>query len=98
MLGIGGVLAEAIADVAFRLVPINEADAREMIDDLASQRLLAPSRGEPAVDRDALVAVLLGLSALAQNDPRVRSIDLNPLVVAPADGRPVPVDALVELA
>ena len=97
MLGIGGVLAEAIADVAFRIVPITEADAREMIDELASQPLLGPSRGEPAVDRDALVAVLLGLSALAQTDPRVRSIDLNPLVVSPADGRPVPVDALVEL-
>jgi acetyl-CoA synthetase (ADP-forming) len=98
MLGIGGVLAEAIADVAFRLVPITEADAREMIDELANQPLLGPSRGEPAVDRDALVAVLLGLSELAQTDPRVHSIDLNPLVVGPADGRPVPVDALVELA
>jgi acetyl-CoA synthetase (ADP-forming) len=98
MLGIGGVLAEAIADVTFRLVPITEADAREMIDDLASQPLLGPSRGEPAVDRDALVAVLLGLSALARSDPGVRSIDLNPLVVSPADGRPVPVDALVEMA
>ncbi len=97
MLGVGGVLAEAIADVSFRLVPIGEADARAMIDDLASQPLLGPSRGEPAVDRDALVAVLLGLSAVAVRDPRVRAVDLNPLVVAPADGRPVAVDALVEI-
>ncbi len=98
MLGVGGVLAEAIADVSFRLVPISEVDAREMIDELASQPLLGPSRGEPAVDRDALVAVLTGLSALAADDERVRSIDLNPLVVSPTDGRPIPVDALVELA
>ena len=98
MLGIGGVLAEAIADVSFRLVPITERDAREMIDDLASQPLLGASRGEPPVDRDALVAVLVGLSALAASDDRVRAVDLNPLVVSPTDGRPVPVDALVELA
>jgi acetyl-CoA synthetase (ADP-forming) len=98
MLGIGGVLAEAIADVSFRLVPITERDAREMIDDLASQALLGASRGEPPVDRDALVAVLVGLSTLAANDERVRAVDLNPLVVSPTDGRPVPVDALVEIA
>ena len=87
-----------VHDVSFRLVPITERDAREMIDDLASQPLLGPSRGEPAVDRDALVAVFLGLSTLAAEDGRVRAIDLNPLVVSPSDGRPVPVDALVELA
>src|SRR5262245_47240605 len=98
MVGVGGVLAEAVADVAFRLVPITEGDAREMIDDLASQPLFGASRGEPPVDRDALVAVLLGLSALAAADQRVRAVDLNPLVVSPVDGRPVPVDALVELA
>jgi succinyl-CoA synthetase beta subunit len=98
MLGIGGVLAEAIADVSFRLVPITERDAHEMIDDLRSQPLLGPSRGEPPVDRGALVEVLVGLSQLAASDPQVRAIDLNPLVVSPTDGRPVPVDALVELA
>jgi acetyl-CoA synthetase (ADP-forming) len=98
MLGIGGVLAEAVADVAFRLVPIDERDAHDMIDELAAQPLLGPFRGEAGVDRAALVDVLVGLSRLAVADPRVRSVDLNPLVVAPADGRPVPVDALVELA
>src|SRR4051794_29556691 len=48
MLGIGGVLAEAIGDVVFRLAPITERDAHDMIDDLATQKLLAPFRGEPA--------------------------------------------------
>jgi acetyl-CoA synthetase (ADP-forming) len=51
MLGVGGVLAEAVADVAFRLVPIDEVDAMELIDDLATQPLLGPFRGEPEVDR-----------------------------------------------
>ena len=96
MLGLGGILAEAVADVAFRLVPITEVDAHDMIDDLATQALLGPFRGEAAVDRDVLAQVLLALSAAATADPRIESADCNPLIVT-ADGRPVAVDALVEL-
>jgi acetyl-CoA synthetase (ADP-forming) len=96
MLGVGGILAEALADVAFRLVPISRVDAAEMIDDLATQALLGDFRGEPAVDRDALVDVLVGLSAAAEADPSIVAADLNPLIVV--DGRPVAVDALVEVA
>ena len=96
MLGVGGILAEVIADVVIRLVPISEVDAREMIDALECQALLQPFRGEPAVDRDALVAVLLALSAAAEADHSIRSIDLNPLMIV--GGRPIAVDALVEKA
>ena len=96
MLGIGGVLTEALGDVAFRLVPITRLDALEMIDDLATQALLGEVRGEPPVDRDALAAVLMGLSAAAESDPTIVAADLNPLIVV--DGKPVPVDALVEVA
>lgn len=95
MVGVGGVLAEAIADVAFRLVPVTRVDAHEMIDDLASQALLESVRGEPRVDRDALADILVGLSAAAESDDRILAIDVNPLIVV--DGRPVAVDALVEI-
>jgi acetate---CoA ligase (ADP-forming) subunit beta len=95
MVGVGGILAEAVADVAFRLVPIDRTDAEEMIDDLALQALLGPFRGEPAVDREAVAGVLLGLSEAAGARPDIASADLNPLLVV--DGRPVAVDALVEL-
>lgn len=95
MLGIGGILAEALGDVSFRLVPITRTDAAEMIDDLATQRLLGELRGEPAVDREALVDVLVGLSAAAEAEPSIVAADLNPLIVV--GGRPVPVDALVEV-
>ena len=95
LVGIGGVVAEALADVAIRLVPLGEVDAGEMLDDLAAQKLLAAFRGEPAVDRDAMVSVLLGLARLAAERPEVRSVDLNPLIIT--DGRPVAVDALVEV-
>ena len=96
MLGVGGVLTEALGDVAFRLVPIDRLDALEMIDDLDTQALLGEVRGEPAVDRDALAGVLVGLSAAAESDPSIVSADLNPLIIV--DGQPVPVDALVEVA
>ncbi len=96
MLGVGGVLAEAVADVAFRLVPLSRVDAEELIEDLATQRLLGEFRGEPAVDTDALVDVLVGLSAAAEAEPDLVSADVNPLIVV--DGKPVAVDALVEVA
>jgi acetate---CoA ligase (ADP-forming) subunit beta len=96
MLGIGGILAEAIADVVFRLAPIDDIDAEEMIDELHTTAVLGPFRGEPAVDRGALIAVLLGLSALGAHDPSVQSVDVNPLIVV--EGWPVAVDALVEIA
>jgi acetate---CoA ligase (ADP-forming) subunit beta len=95
MLGVGGILAEAVADVSFRLVPITRVDAEEMIDDLALQALLGPFRGEPAVDRSAVADVLVALSGAAEQRDDVVSADLNPLLVV--DGRPVAVDALVEV-
>jgi acetyltransferase len=96
MLGIGGVLAEAIADVVFRPIPITRLDAEEMIDGLATQRLLGEFRGEAAVDRELLAATLLALSSAVTERPDIASIDLNPLIVRP-DGVPIAVDALVEL-
>lgn len=96
MLGLGGILAEAIADVQFRPAPLSPHDADGMIDGLVSQSLLGPFRGEAAVDRRALRSVLEALSTVAVSRPDVVSIDLNPLVVD-RTGRPVAVDALVEL-
>lgn len=97
MVGVGGILAEALHDVAFRLVPLSRTDAEEMLDDLATDALLGAFRGEAAVQRDKVVDVLLSLAAVAAADPNVVSVDLNPLLIGP-DGAPVSVDALVELA
>jgi acetate---CoA ligase (ADP-forming) subunit beta len=94
MLGVGGVLAEAVGDVGFRLAPLSTIDAHELIDDLRSQALLGPLRGEPPVDRDRLAELLTGLGRLVADDPSIRSVDVNPLIVAA--GVPIAVDALVE--
>lgn len=95
MIGVGGVLAEAVADVVLRLVPLTEADAADMLDDLATQALLGSFRGEPAVDRPAVIDVLVALSRVAEAHPELVSADLNPLIIV--DGKPVAVDALVEV-
>jgi acetate---CoA ligase (ADP-forming) subunit beta len=95
MFGVGGVLTEALGDAVFRLAPLDASDAADMIDELRTQDLLGAFRGEPPVDREALVDVLLGLSRLACDEPDVAAVDLNPLLID--GGAPLAVDALVEL-
>jgi acetyltransferase len=96
MLGVGGILAEAVADVVFRPAPVDAVTAAEMIGDLATQKLLGAFRGEEPVDRDQLVEVIVGLGRLATERDDVASVDINPLIVRP-DGGLVAVDGLVEL-
>lgn len=95
MVGVGGVLAEALGDVAFRLAPITTLDAQEMIGDLATTAVLGSFRGNSAVDRDELAGILVGLSEAFVAEEDIVAIDVNPLVVV--DGHPIAVDALVEV-
>ena len=96
MLGVGGILAEAVADVVFRPAPLDAPTAVDMIDGLATQKLLGEFRGEAAVNRDQLVGLLIGLGRLASERADVRSVDINPLIVEP-NGDLVAVDGLVEI-
>lgn len=96
MLGVGGVLAEAVRDVVFRPAPVTAAEAERMVSELRTQALLGEFRGEAAVDVSALVACLVGLSTLAAERDDIVSVDVNPLI-ADRSGRVVAVDALVEL-
>jgi len=93
--GLGGVLAEALADVSIRLAPIAQSDAFDMFDSLRTSSLFDEFRGEPAIDRNALADVLMGLSNAAASIDGLVSIDLNPLMIC--DGVPIALDALVEL-
>jgi acyl-CoA synthetase (NDP forming) len=95
MLGIGGIFAEVLGDVVFRLVPLTRCDALEMMDDLRASRVLAAFRGDPAVDRGALAEILLGLARLSEERRDVVSVDVNPLIVTGSSL--VAVDALVEV-
>jgi acyl-CoA synthetase (NDP forming) len=94
MFGTGGVFTEAFSDVTFRLAPLTEPDASEMLDEIQGKALLGRFRGEAAVKRDELVRTLLSLSRIGESHPEVAEIDINPLLVTP-DGRVMAVDALV---
>jgi len=95
MLGLGGVMAEVLRDTSFGVAPLGGDDALALIARLKSQRLLDGFRGAPAVDRKQLAAILVRLGALAVAYPRIREIDVNPLIVSA--GRVVAVDASVIL-
>ena len=82
MLGLGGVLAEALQQVVFRGAPFGEDEARRMIGELPGQRLLAGFRGAPAADVVALAGVLARLSVFAAGaEDGFRSLEINPLRV-----------------
>lgn len=97
LLGIGGVFAELINDVQIRPVPITHDDARQMIGGLRGLTLLKGFRGRAAADLDALAELVVSFgTAAAALAPHVESIDVNPVLID-AEGRPVAVDALIEL-
>ncbi len=96
MFGLGGIFTEAIGDITFRIAPLNERQARTMIDEIHAHKLLGDFRGEAAANKDQLLRVLLGLSLLGMEHPSVKEVDINPLIITP-DGKVIAVDALVVL-
>lgn len=94
--GPGGVLAELIGQAQFRLAPLTELDAQELVRAGKAGRLVAGFRGNPPANEDALVDLLLRLARLAEEVPEVAELDLNP-VLALAD-RCIAVDARVRVA
>lgn len=94
--GLGGVAVEVWQDVALRLAPCSPEDAAAMLDGLRGQELLGAFRGQPPVDRKALVDAIVRLSALAAGVPELAECDINPLLAFP-DGV-VAVDVRVRLA
>ena len=95
MCGLGGVFVEVLEDVAFRALPLTEADARALLDDIDAQELLDGARGNPPVNRDAVVDLLLAVSSFVESTPSVSELDLNP-VFADDEGVEI-VDAAITL-
>ena len=96
MFGLGGVLVEALRDVVFRMVPIGDRDADEMLDGIRGTKLLGELRGDPAVDRVALMGALRRVAQLGNDFPRIAELDANPLLASSAGV--VALDARVRLA
>lgn len=95
MFGLGGVLVEVLKDVAFRVVPLNERDARQMVHEIKGYSVLEGYRGHDPADVPKLEQLLLKVSAFVEAHPEVAELDLNP-VFAYKDGA-LAVDARIVL-
>ncbi len=95
VLGAGGVYTEVLDDHAFRLAPITEAEAHEMIGELKFARILDGVRGEAPAHKPSIVKALLQVSQLVTDHPEIEELDINPLIVTERDA--VIVDARIIL-
>jgi acetate---CoA ligase (ADP-forming) subunit beta len=96
MFGLGGIFTELLNDVAFRIAPLTSWDAREMMQEIRSRKIIEPFRGEAAVDIDILSKTLVALGEIGLQFEEISEIDINPLKIR-SDGKPVAVDALIVL-
>ena len=94
--GLGGTMTEVFRDIALAVTPGAEGDVAELPDLLRGKALLGPFRGQPAVDRDKLVAVMEAVAQIAADHPQIAEIDVNPLLIRGGD--PVAADALMVLS
>ncbi|GAI30824.1 unnamed protein product [marine sediment metagenome] len=81
MFGLGGIFVEILKDISFRILPIEEIDAREMIAEIKGYEILKGARGEGPKDIKAIKNLLLKISQLTLDNPEINEIDLNPIFV-----------------
>jgi acyl-CoA synthetase (NDP forming) len=80
MFGLGGIFVEVLKDVQFRLAPLSQEDAAEMIRSIKGYPVLSGTRGEKPVDVECLADILQRLSQLASDFPEIDEMDLNPVL------------------
>lgn len=95
--GLGGIYVEALQDVAFRIAPISRVEAEAMLGEIRAHALLEGIRGQPPVDKAAIVDALLRVSQLVQHYPEIVELDINPLVAYPVGQRALALDARLVL-
>lgn len=95
MFGIGGILVEIIKDVSFRIIPLTERDAVEMIREIKGYQLLQGYRGQEPANIPKLEQLILKISQFIEQNPQIKELDLNP-IYAYQDGAVV-VDARIIL-
>jgi acyl-CoA synthetase (NDP forming) len=94
--GLGGIFAEILRDISFRVAPVDRSDVLDMISELKGNKLLEAYRGMPAADLDQLIHLVIQLGTIGLEQPRIKEIDINPIILS--GSRPVAVDALVVLS
>ncbi len=97
MVGLGGIYVEIMKDVSFRINPITDLDAREMITGLKGYSLLKGVRGEKGIDIDYIIEILQRLSQMIGNHPCISEMDMNPFMVFPEKEKCLALDARISL-
>ncbi|HJX70016.1 MAG TPA: acetate--CoA ligase family protein [Dehalococcoidia bacterium] len=95
MFGLGGILVEVLKDVSFRIVPVAERDAREMIREIKGYPVLQGYRGQKPASIPALEQLILKVSQFVEKNPQIKELDLNPIFAYP--DKAVAVDARIIL-
>ncbi len=95
MFGLGGIYTEILRDVSFRVAPLTEFDALQMMEEIKAKKILDEFRGKPAVDKSVLAKALIAVGQIGLDNSEVKELDINPLIIS--GNQPVAVDALVIL-
>lgn len=96
MFGLGGIFVEILKDVTFRIAPITEADAKEMITEVKGYPILKGYRGQPPADTDAIVKILMNTSRLVMDHLEIKELDLNPIIVYQKGAKTVDARIIIE--
>jgi acyl-CoA synthetase (NDP forming) len=97
MFGLGGIHVEVFKDVVFRLNPLDMNDAREMVSGIKGSQLLDGFRGQPGVDRQGIMDIILRVSRLLADHPEISELDLNPVIAYPPGQQPRVVDVRIKI-
>jgi acyl-CoA synthetase (NDP forming) len=95
MFGLGGILVEVLKDVSFRIVPLTERDAREMIKEIKGYPILEGYRGQKPASIPKLEKLIVKVSQFVEKNPQIKELDLNPIFAYP--DKAVAVDARIIL-
>jgi acyl-CoA synthetase (NDP forming) len=98
MFGLGGIYVEVLRDVSFKMYPLTDIDAADMIESIKGYRLLTGYRGRQPTDIEKVKDALLRVSQLAGDFPHIRSLEMNPFMAAGVGGCTCAVDARIVLA
>jgi acetyl-CoA synthetase (ADP-forming) len=95
MFGLGGIFTEVLNDVSFRVAPLEEFDALEMMREIRGHKILGAVRGMEAVDMTMLADILIAIGRIGMENEKIAEIDINPMIIS--GNKPVAVDALIVL-
>jgi len=95
MFGLGGIFAEILKDITFRIAPIEKRDAMEMMHEIKGYKILESIRGMAAVDLDSLAAILVNVGRIGLENNMIKEIDINPIIIS--GNKPLAADALMVL-